>query len=66
MLDSQPDLHTRIGQLHHRAAAIRLALSQATVTDDVRLVLLEHLRLAEEAISFAQGEAGDATSRGAA
>ena len=49
-----PDLTTRIGLLEHRVEAIRAALEETALRDDVRLVLNEHLIAAEEALKHAR------------
>ena len=56
MLETHSSLHTRLGQLHHRVEAIRLALAGTALTDDVRVVLTEHLRTAEEALAAVEAE----------
>jgi len=64
MFRIQDSLHTRTGQLHHRIEAIRLALAQTPLTDEVRDVLVEHLRVAEEALELAEAESPSARDTG--
>lgn len=49
----RPDLTTRVGLIEHRIEAIRMALV-AAVSDDVRVVLNEHLMVAEAALDVAR------------
>ena len=51
------DLLTKAGQLEHRVQAIKLALAGTALAADVRVVLVENLRVAEEALRFARGRA---------
>ena len=60
MADPPYDLLTRIGQLEHRVSAIRLALDETALREDVQLVLHEHLDLAEQALELARTEASAA------
>jgi hypothetical protein len=48
------DLTTRIGLLEHRVESIRVALAETALRDDVRLLLTEHLNLAEDALRMAR------------
>ena len=57
MIEQHQDLHTRVGQLNHRVEAIRLALAHTTLDEGVRLVLMDHLGAAEEALLAAEAEA---------
>lgn len=50
----QPDLLTKIGQLEHRVESIRMALAATALDDEVRLVLTEHLSVAEDALRHAR------------
>ena len=50
----QPDLLTKIGQLEHRIAAIQMALAATPLDDEVRLLLTEHLSVAEDALRHAR------------
>ena len=49
-----PNLLTKIGQLEHRVEAIRLALAETALDDHVRLLLTEHLSVAEDALRLAR------------
>jgi hypothetical protein len=48
------DLTSRIGLLEHRVESIRAALAETALRDDVRLVLTEHLTVAEDALRLAR------------
>lgn len=50
----QPDLLTKIGQFEHRVESIRMALAATGLDDEVRLVLTEHLSVAEDALRHAR------------
>ena len=50
-----PDLTTRVGLLEHRVEAIRVALEETALRDDVRRVLQEHLIVAEQSLNHARG-----------
>ena len=49
-----PNLQTKIGQLEHRVEAIRMALAATASEPEVRLVLTEHLSVAEDALRHAR------------
>ena len=54
------DLLTRVGQLEHRVRAIRLALDETALRENVQVVLREHLELAEQALERARRDAAAA------
>lgn len=57
MLEDSYDLKDPLGQLAHRANALRLALEASELRDDVRLILMEHLSTTEEVLRAAHRQA---------
>ena len=58
-MSAPPDLTTRIGLLEHRVEAIRAALEETALRDDVKRVLSQHLTVAEEALKLARDRAAE-------
>ena len=54
VVTAMPDLTTPIGLLEHRIEAIRAELAETALRDDVRLTLMAHLVVAEEALQVAR------------